>query len=71
MLVDFKHILGAESDGANRFLKRCAQSAFLGPGGQNGGQTGVNLQKSLLIWSISAKNLDLEGFSHEKVDGGI
>ena len=35
-LVDFKHILGAESDGVDRFLKKCAQSAFLGPGDQNG-----------------------------------
>ena len=71
ILIDFKHILGAESDGADRFLKKCAQSAFLGPGGQNGGQIGVNLPKSVLIWSMSAENLHLKVFSHEKVDGGI
>ena len=62
ILIDFKHILGAESDIADRILKKWVQSAFLGPGGQNGGQIMVTLQKSLLIWSMSAKNLNFEVF---------
>ena len=69
--IDFIHILGAKSDGADRFLKKCAQSAFLGPGDQNGGQIGVKLPKSLLIWWLVAKNLHRKVFSHEKFDGDI
>ena len=49
--IDFKHILGAESDGADRFFKKCAKSAFLGPGwsksGSNRGQpTKILIKKS-------------------------
>ena len=44
---------------------------FWGPWGQNGGQIEVKLQISHLIWSLGAKNLHWEVFSHEKVGGGI
>ena len=38
--------MGAESSGTDRFLKKSAQSAFLGPGGQSGGQIGVKTANS-------------------------
>ena len=42
-LGDFKHNLDAENDGAGRFLKKSAQSGFLGPGGQVGVKKGVKI----------------------------
>ena len=49
ILVVFVYIFRAENDAAGRFFKTCAQSAFLGPRVQNGGQIVVRTANSLEI----------------------
>ena len=55
-LGDFKHNLDAENDGGSRFLKKSAQSGFLGPGGQVGVKRGGQNQFTKKNCKLKAEN---------------